>query len=209
MRFHHLQVRIAATTTLLVLVLSGCEVAPGTTASPTTSHTPSGDGELRPTQEPVAPPASEEDAFTQASTTVNDDQAAFFDILRGNVAADSLRAFESGSYLEHTSSFIEAYEGGSISGQADLWIPDYTRSSTSVLVSGDVSYEFSEVTMQGCILGRSSIVYELDPSPAPSTVGLYFPTEVTVTYEPSSRVWLITNQTSLSNYEGATTCVLN
>ena len=187
------------------LMLFGCAPQFAPLVSPTAIPTSDTDGPALATQEPVDPPRSEESALKAANKTVQADQDAFFGSYTGTVSIESDAEFETGEYLALKEEFTAGADGGTMSGEPNRWVPNLARSSASGLLVDGTEYEFGEATLLGCFQSRSTLVYDSDPSPAPTSTGAYFPTEVVLDYEPARRIWLISKMTSLSDF-GATEC---
>jgi hypothetical protein len=201
---------------VFALAVVGC--APSS-ASPTsgvpTSSLPAtlahgSNGEVRPIQAQVGAPRSRIAAVDEATKTIGADQLAFFEIFEGKIPGDSLRGFESGSYLKFTNDYINAIgddeNAGGVTGQADLWRPDPTKTHVTSLIDRGRTYQFGVVTMLGCFKSRSALAWISNtPSPTPQ-FGDLFPYEVTVQYSPTKHVWLITEEASLNNVVGLPTC---
>jgi hypothetical protein len=179
---------------------------PSPTSSSSVSPSAEEEADPFPTQKPVAPPTSQEDAFAAANNVVNADQQAFFDMFQG-ADGRSLFTFESGNYREFMTYFVHNAEGGTLTGQVDLWLPDYAKSTSATLVSEGEVYPYGIMRLTGCFQTRSSLVYEGESPTA--AIGQFFPTELIVQYEPKTRVWLITDEFSLNDLTPQKQCLLD
>jgi hypothetical protein len=197
----------------LSLVISGCSANPAPSALATSSPTPLAviDSQLRPNRSQVAPPQSRDEAFAAAEKTVNGAEATLVGILRGEYAADSLNEFEAEAYLSTTNSFIDglaessSFEG--IEGEASVWFPDSDSSTAEELISGGVAYPYGSVTQYGCFHSLWKVIDGGSPS-GKSSVGEFLPARMTVNYEPTRRLWLITDGLSLVDSADAPSCSL-
>ena len=193
---------------LLSLSLSACTLQPG--VSPTPPSSIPEDGDSRPTSAPVPPPEREESAYAAAYETLAEDENTILEIVQGSLPPDSLKASETGDYLALTTSFLNALlEDETIvgaSGVGNLWLPDHARSSASTLERGGESYPFGWVQMMGCFQVRWEVLRTPDAPAEDSTLNQLLPYAVELMYEPSARVWLITNETDLGGTTDAPNC---
>ena len=191
-------------------LLVGCTSHPIPSPSPTPTSAPGTDNRARPTQKPVSPATSRQTAIAAATKTISADDSAFLEIFKGTIPGDSLEGFETGKLLTQTSDFINAVgddEGADgASGEADRWFPDPTKTVVSALTSKGKRYPYATVQMSGCFQGRWKIDYASNaPTPAP-TVGDFFLDRVTVQYQPTRHVWLISEEMSLNGDQGTPVC---
>lgn len=193
---------VAVSAALMVVTLCGCTAptASGPSDSPSSSATSHAEGTFD-------PPANTTEAFEQANRVVSKDQEMLFAVFSGQLDAEALASIEAGAYLEATGGFIQASEGGVVSGAPDSWVPDPANATAKTLEHDGKSYPFGEVTLQGCLQTGYTIAYEGDSAPS-GVIGQYFPTEVVVQYEPTRRLWLIVRETSLTDNAGASECHL-
>lgn len=214
-------------------ILAGC--APGRSApiAPTASKAPSASAlETRPTPRPVAAPTTERAALAAANEAVNDDELTLFLVYQNKIPGDLYGTFESGAY--RSTMFINAnddFESGiqvgsrdygysGMTGQVPLWFPNDAKSSTSTLVVKGKSYPHAIADLTGCIQDRRVFVFAYSvpegaatPTPFPTPISgsvadpnQLTPARITVEYQPSKRVWLITKELTLPTKLAASLC---
>jgi hypothetical protein len=224
---HRIVAASAAVALGLACVLTGC--LPRPEASPTPNPTPAAtagsasDGFLAiATQAPTTAPATRRDALVAANRTIVADDNALFDIFAGTISGGSMSSFETGATLKNTNEFIDAIGDGDngpadgVIGQANLWAPDDVRSTASTVTVDGRSYPFGRAVVFGCYTDRWQINYTSpDPTPAaprsakptPSDLNrTLLPYRLTVQYQPSKRVWLISEQKALTGAPSAGLC---
>jgi hypothetical protein len=212
-------------------LLAGCVAQPHTTSATTPSPTSSAVAiDLRPAQPAVPPPASELEAFAAANKTVDDDLATVFLVLQRKIPAEAYDKFESGAYRTAMGNSInddfestiqvgsETYSLDVVAGEVPLWIPNLATSSSSTLEVEGRSFPYGIVQVTGCFQDRQIFRYtdlvqpgSPTPTPAPTPVlgtlaDQLVRTKVTVTYQPSSSVWLITDETVLPDHYTGSLC---
>jgi hypothetical protein len=212
-------------------LLAGCLTGPQVNSATAPSYTSSAVAvDIGPARSPVAPPASEREAFAAANKAVNDDLATVFLVLQRKIPAEAYDRFETGEYRTTMGNTIndyyestihvdsETYGLDSVAGEIPTWTPNVAASTSSTLLVGAQSYRYGEVRLMGCL--RDNRVFrfvvhvepgEATPTPMPTPVtanpaDTLVPTKVTVTYQPADGVWLITDETVLPGRFTASLC---
>lgn len=201
---------VIAAAVCVVSLIAGCASWPSTIVLPTDSPSPTGDGHVGPTQDPLDPPTTREDALAAAHETMNANEEAIFGVVSGTAPLDSLGSFESGEYLAvMTDSLTGAGDDAGyvgITGQPNAWISDFESSSASTLVSEEQSYPFGVVHMVACLQSLWEFAYASKDEQPPSELGRWFAYEMIIQYEPTRRIWLITEEEYVGDRAGAHSC---
>jgi hypothetical protein len=196
----------------LAVALTGCDALAGANVRPPKTPSSATADTVPLTQKQTKPPTSREAALTAATKAIGADQLAFFHVFEGTIPAKTLDEYEGGIWLTANHAELDSLRSnadfdGAI-GKVSLWFPEYKRSSTLPLKSGGRSYSFGLVQTLGCLQFRWKFAYQSDAAPPAPTATESFPYDITVQYEPSKRVWLVTNLTELSDQAGAHKCPL-
>lgn len=204
------RVRCFATLVLLVCAgtgLVGCAGQPISSPSmgPTIANTVAGKG-----RNPLPPPTSESQALLEARQAVDADQGAIFAVFQGKLSGQSLSKYEAGQWLKYMTKYVDAIgdESGvvGVSGHPNLWAPNPSRSKARTLHLGSQAYAFGSVQMTGCFHDLGSLVYSSDaPTPSAAMPSLT-PARVDVQYQPSGKLWFVTNVVYLPDDSRSKAC---
>ena len=195
----------------LALAMPSC--APVTVPLPAPSPTATVPG--TPIREPIGLPEDAKDAIEAASDAVQADQVALLNIVEGTIAPDSMSAYAARNRLEEANAFLDVVLEdqtviGTI-GEPDIWVADLTGSSAGPLEVMGRSYRLGSVQLVGCLEYRWELEHSEESSSTatqPSTIGQHAPYRAWVEYEPSSRVWLVTDLKDLTGQADAISCPL-
>lgn len=198
----------AAVALCLALLVAGCSGPPGTSSTPTASPTASDDALARPTQEPVAPPASSEEALSDATATVNSYEEVAFDMAEYTVDHESLAGYGDWRGWQSWEGVLARGSSDKLVGAPARWDFDYSLSSTATLERGGDSYPHGAVRLVGCMQVNWVIEYADDALQAEWAVGDNLPRSVDVEYEPVRHIWLIVGGSDLTGQPGAPECPL-
>jgi len=200
---------IASVAVAVVSALAGC--ASGPTATPSQTSTSLLGAPLRiSTQAPTNAPSTRTDALAAANRTIVADQNAFFEIFAGTISGRSMASFETGETLKNTNAFINAVgdESGAdgVTGQTDSWVPDDAKSTVSALNTGGKSYPYGQAVVVGCVTDRWQIHYTSNASTPSGLTPPTLPYSMTVQFQPSKNVWLISIAKALIGSASASLC---
>lgn len=213
--------KTAAITLMIAAALAMAACTPTTptdpttspTASPTATSTPTPTLEAAPTQDPVPAPTTQQEAITGASNTIQQYLAASFALaqnpdlgesyLDGFLVQGSPQAKVIRDTVAHN---IEI--GLRQTGSPTTWKTNdamsYASQSTNA-ATGEKS-EFGAAIVYGCADNTSWTFEVPEGQVAPEIPRGSFPNQYTLIYEQTAQVWLIQENVSLRDQDGAPTC---
>lgn len=214
--------KTTATITLLVaaaIAMAAC--TPTTPTDPTDSATPSATQTptptptvgAAPTQSPVNPPTSQQEAITQASETIKNYLVAFSQLSQDpSLGAGYLNGFlvqgsPEAKVVQDTVTH-NAEMGITQTGSPTTWSTNDAMSyaSQSTNAATGEKFEFGAAIIYGCADNSGWEFKAPEGTEVPQIPRGSFPNQYTLVFEQTAHVWLIQEDTSLRGQDGAPTC---
>lgn len=189
----------AAAALLAAALLAGCtahDPAPAPTASRTAAPpaSPTPQPTIAPAQKQVGPPADENDALQAAQATVNGYETHYF-ALQANPGLgphylDNWIAGPSEPYNVAQTVAVALQTGQRVAGKPGTFSADMSRSYTGEVTQDGTTYPNAIAYLVGCAsnVGTKFIGFATPPPSGAAPYGY------TVTWEPSSRTWMVTGE---------------
>ena len=199
----NISLRLALIAVLVALsgTVAGCTGRTAEAFSASPSRAGSANTQSIGAQAQTAAPATRSAAISAATAIVDADQKIAVEILEQRIPPSSISEYETGKWLKSMKSFLDNWGDEPtpppVAGQSSVWVRFTRNTSVAPVENSGKTYPNGRVTMTGCFRIRDVFLFVSDGTQVPPSYDSaeFVPYGVSVQYQPSQRVWLVSDET--------------